>query len=231
MISVLPLADAGDMIGIIVFIVIMVISAISQMAGKKQEAPRPKPRPRPRPPVRPAQAGPGRPAQAGPGRQNPVAGELEEFLRRAAGGGQQPARRPPPVPAAKPAARPMGRPVAAEPLVAEVSDELEIVESVADHVSHSVGESRFRPPAADDSTQEDHVSRKFDHQMGQFDSSPEKEAHAAALAESESQAAKVVESMPSTAAAGLAAMLSSPTSLRQAILLKEILERPEHRWS
>ena len=215
MIAALPIADA-DWIGVVVFIVIMIISAISQMTGNKKEA-QARPKPRPRPPVRPA--------QAGPGRQDPVAGELEEFLRRAAGGKQQPARRPPP-------ARPVARPVVAEPVVAEVTNDLEVVENVADHMSHTENESRFASPVTGEPGEEDAVSRKFDQQqMGRFGSTPEKAAHAAALAEPETPGAKAVESMPPTAAAGLAAMLASPTSLRQAILLKEILERPEHRWS
>ena len=228
MIAMLPLAD-GDWIGVVVFLVIMIISAISQMAGNKKEAPRPKPRPRP--PVRPAQ---GRPAQAGPGRQDPVAGELEDFLRRAAGGGgQQPARRPPPAPPARPQPRPrppVARPVVAEPVVAEAADDLEIIESVADHMSHSQAKSRFPSQLSSSSDESDNVSRKFDQPMGQFGSTQEK-AHAAALVEPEANAAEIVESMPPTAAAGLSAMLASPTSLRQAILLKEILERPVHRWS
>ncbi len=99
MISMLPLADGGDVIGVVVFLVIMVVSAISQVVGKKKEA-QPRPKPRPRPPVRQA--------QAGPPRQDPVAGELEDFLRRAAGGRQQPARpQPPPAPVARP---PVARP-------------------------------------------------------------------------------------------------------------------------
>lgn len=225
MIAMLPLAN-GDWIGVVVFLVIMIISAISQMAGNKKEAPRPKPRPRP--PVRPAQ---GRPAQAGPGRQDPVAGELEDFLRRAAGGGgQQPARRPPPTPPARPQPRPpVARPVVAEPVVAEAADDLEIIESVADHMSHSQGKSRFPSQLSRSPAEKDDVRRKFDQPVGQFGSTQEK-AHAAALAEQEANAAEVVESMPPTAAAGLSAMLASPTSLRQAILLKEILERPEYRW-
>lgn len=226
MIAMLPLAD-GDWIGVVVFLVIMIISAISQMAGNKKEA-QPRPKPRPRPPVRPAQ---GRPAQAGPGRQDPVAGELEDFLRRAAGGGgQQPARRPPPTPPARPQARPpAARPVAAKPVMAEAADDLEIIESVADHMSHSGSESRFPSQLSSGPDETDNVSRKFDQRMGQFDSTQE-QAHAAALAEPDTRAAKVVESMPPTGAAGLGAILASPTSLRQAILLKEILERPEHRW-
>jgi hypothetical protein len=222
MIAMLPLAD-GDWIGVVVFLVIMVISAISQMAGKKKEA-QPRPKPRPRPPVRPA--------QAGPGRQDPVAGELEDFLRRAAGGGgQQPARRPPPAPPARPPARPpVAKPVVAKPVLAEATDDLEIIESVADHMSHTDGDSRFPSQLTGQPDEADQVSRKFDQRMGQFDSSPEKAAHAAAIAEPETIAGEVVESMPPTAAAGLGAMLASPTSLRQAILLKEILERPEYRW-
>ncbi len=225
MIAMLPLAD-GDWIGVVVFLVIMIISAISQMAGKKKEA-QPRPKPRPRPPVRPAQGGP---AQAGPGRQDPVAGELEDFLRRAAGGGgQQPARRPPPAPPARPPARPpVARPLVAKPVLAEATDDLEVIESVADHMSHTDGESRF--PSQLNAGADD-VSRKFDQRMGLADSTPEKAAHAAALAEPEATTAgEVVESMPPTAAAGLGAILASPTSLRQAILLKEILERPEYRW-
>jgi len=193
----------------------MIISAISQATGKKKEA-QPRPKPRPRPPVRPA--------QAGPGRQNPVANELEDFLRRAAGGGQQPARpqRPP---------APVARPVVAQPVMAEVTDELEVIESVAEHMSHSAGESSFDLPGGRGPEQEDAVSRKFDHQTGQLGSSSTPAAHAAALAESDTSAEGIVKSMPPTAAAGLGAMLASPTSLRQAILLKEILDRPESRWS
>jgi hypothetical protein len=66
--------------------------------------------------------------------------------------------------------------------------------------------------------------------MGQFGPTPTEGAHAAALSESEKQE-EFVDSLPSTAAAGLAAMLASPGDLRQAILLSEILARPEHRWS
>jgi len=226
MIGMLPLAGADDWIGVAVFIVIMIISAISQMAGNKKEA-QPKPRPRPRPPVRPAQAGPARPAG-----KDPVAGELEEFLRRAAGGrAQQPAHRPPPPPRPKPA---VARPVVAQPVEPEVVHDLEVVETVADHVSHSVGESRLPSSLSRQQPPSDEVGHKFDHQMGQLDSSPRAAAHAAALAEPDKRAtaeADIIEAMPPTAAAGLAAMLASPTSLRQAILLKEILERPEHRWS
>lgn len=221
MISLLPFAAADSWITFIVFLVIMIVSAISQIAGNKKEAPRPPaPRPRPRPPVRPA--------QAGPGQQGPVARELEEFLRRA---GRQPQARPPqppgfppqPGPGARP---PAARPVVAQPVAAEPIDDLEVVESVADHVGHSVGglnaqlEQRANQPAG---------MASYDRQMGQFDSSPAPAARAASLAEP-APPAEFVDSLGPTAAAGLAVILSTPTSLRQAILLSEIIQRPEHRW-
>jgi hypothetical protein len=227
MISMLPLAAADSWIGFVVFLVIMIISAISQMAGNKKEAPRPPaPRPRPRPPVRPA--------QAGPGQQGPVARELEEFLRRAGG---QPQGRPPqqpgfpqPGPAPRPpVARPMpARPVVAQPVAAEIVDDLEVIESMADHVGHSVGglqaqlDHRAGQPGG--------FAHSFNRQMGQFDSSGAQAEREAAFAEPDPHG-EFLESLPPTAAAGLAAILAAPTSLRQAILLSEIIQRPVHRWS
>ena len=225
--SMLPLA-AGDWIGVVVFLVIMIISAISQMAGNKKEAPRPPaPRPRAQPPARPAQAG-------GGGQQGPIARELEEFLRRAGG---HPQGRPPqqagvppqPRPAARPpVARPaQARPVVAQPVEPENIDELEVIESVADHVGHNVGglqeklDRRTDQPAG--------LSNDFNRPMGQFGSDPAQATQAGALVEPGSQGE--FESLPPTVAAGMAAILTTPTSLRQAILLSEIIQRPEHRWT
>ncbi len=207
MISMLPLAAGDGWVPIVVVVVIMIVSAISQAMGNKKKEEPPRPRPRPRPPVRPAQAGQ---------QQNPGANELDEFLRRAAGGGQPARRQPPPV-----------RPVVAQPVMAEATDELEVIESVVDHMSHSADDSRFEQPQQ----QNDEVSQKFDQQIGQLGSTSTQAAHAAAIADDEAPAQEVLETMPSTGAAGLAAMLASPASLRQAILLSEILKRPEQRWN
>lgn len=228
MISSFLLAAADGWIGFVVFLVIMIISAVSQMAGNKKP-PEQRPQPRPRPPVRPAQAGaaPQRPVAQ---RQGPVAQELEEFLRRAAGG-QQPARRQPqPTPPAQRAPRPVvAQPVLAQPVLAEVTDELEVVETLADHMSHSVAGLPSQFEHREDQT--DRLGSGFDRQMGGFDSDSTRTAPAAALAEPGTGAEDLLEAMPPTAAAGLAAMLASPTSLKQAILISEILNRPEHRWS
>lgn len=228
-----PLLAAGDWIGVVVFLVIMIISAISQITGNKKEVRRP-PAPRPRPPVRPP--------QAGGGQQGPIARELEEFLRRAGGQPQarplqQPGSPPPQRPASPPQQRPPARPPTARPLPApplparpaipqpaapQEIDELEVIESVADHVSSSVGGLRSQ------------VEHRADQPAGlagrPIGSGPAPAIHGIPLAEPVAQA-EIIESLPATAAAGLVAMLADPGSLRQAILINEILQRPEHRWT
>ena len=223
MISSLPLAAGDGWVGVVVFLVIMIISAVSQMAGNKKPAPRP-PAPRPRPPVRPP--------QAGPGGQGQVARELEDFLRRAAGGRPGPAQpqgQAPRPPARQPqAGRPQpGRP-GARPVVAEPVDELEVIESVEEHVGHSVGSLQAQLARRE----EQEVSRRaFDHAMGQLESTETQKRPAESLISDESPHDEHGEPFPSSAAAGFAALLGAPTSLRQAILLSEIIQRPEHRWT
>ena len=212
MISTFPLLAVGDWIGVVVFLVIIIISAISQAVGNKQQGQQ-RPKPRPRPPVRPA--------QAGPKPQDPIAGELEEFLRRAAGGKPAPRpQAPPPVPVAKPA---VARPVVAKPVVAESLDELEEIETLAEDVSHSRFESQMG--------RQKRREARFDHQMGQLESTSSDEAAEVTVVVEPDESHDQAEALPSTAAAGLATMLASPGNLRQAILLSEILQRPEHRWS
>ncbi len=233
MILPLPLAAGDGWVGVVVFLVIMIISAVSQMAGNKKPAPRP-PAPRPRPPVRPP--------QGGAGGQGQVAQELEDFLRRAAGGrpgsarpqGQPPRQQPPRPPARQPQtarpqpARPGARPVVARPVVAEPVDELEVIESVDEHVGHSVGSLQAQLARREE---QEESRRAFDHAMGELDSSEGQKRRSESLTSDESPHDDHGEPFPSSAAAGFAAMLGSPTSLRQAILLSEIIQRPEHRWT
>ena len=234
----LPLAAGDGWVGVVVFLVIMIISAVSQMAGNKKPAPRP-PAPRPRPPVRPP--------QAGPGGQGQVAQELEDFLRRAAGGrpgparpqGQAPPQQPPRQQPARPPvrqpqtarpqpARPGARPPVARPVVAQPVDELEVIESFEEHVGHSVGSLQAQLARREE---QEESRRAFDHAVGQLDSAEAQKPQAAAMTSDESPHGDYDAPLPSSAAAGFAAMLGSPTSLRQAILLSEIIQRPEHRWT
>lgn len=231
MIAAIPLiADASDVIGVVVFLVILIISAISQAIGKAKEAQQQQ---RPRPPVRPA--GPA------PNPQDPVVRELDEFLRRAAAGGKaqpKPARprqqaapvRPQPQ-AARPVAprapaAPKAPPVlVAQPVLAQAAEELEEIRlepAVTDRLSQAADQrlssqkeqSLGAGVAQAQRQMSQKLSEDFSHKVGR-------------LAGAKQDAAT---ELPATAAAGLAAMLASPVDVRQAILLSEILQRPEHRW-
>ena len=76
---------------------------------------------------------------------------------------------------------------------------------------------------------EDHLHDVFDHDLGMLDGTPGESAEAARAEEAETPDDRV-SPVPVTAAAGLAAILADATGLRQAILLNEIFQRPEHRW-
>jgi hypothetical protein len=96
-------------------------------------------------------------------------------------------------------------------------------ESVAEHVAEHVGSRTFaertshlgEQVAQADEKIETHLHQKFDRELGTL---------------GHSRAAPSAESPPAdTLAAEIAAMLASPQGMRQAIVLGEILRRPEHR--
>jgi hypothetical protein len=173
----------------------------------------------------------------GPARPKPVPGqpersEIEEFLRRASRGAagqsdmerQQPARRPPATTSLS---------TRAQPLEAQVIDEKSLGGHVGDHVKSYLDSSDFKrrtASLADDMAEADekrveHLHEVFGHQVGQLgaDATP-----TIASQESVSAEAPAVAAGP---AFDLVGMFGRPDKLRQAILLQEILQRPEHRWS
>ena len=83
---------------------------------------------------------------------------------------------------------------------------------VSDHADH-LGE---RIQRADDIIDQ-RIHRKFDHDVGQLDDMPSVQ---------DDQVAKVEEEKASRIAVDLIEMLSKPESVRQAILISEILNRP-----
>ena len=205
MIGLVPLiADIGDFIGILVFIVIGVLSVIGQIMNKAKEG---------RQNAGPARKPPPRPGQ----QQGPLANKLEEFIRQVAQG---------PVEGGRRQAAP-GQSAAAQPLVeaVPVADESG---NVAEHVRtrgasrniSTLGSRSLDSQVAQaDENLEEHVHDVFDHQLGRLGDTPGETAKKSGAA------------IPPTAAAGLAAMLANPGRIRQAIVLSEILQRPEHRWS
>ena len=109
--------------------------------------------------------------------------------------------------------------------------------SVAEHVRQRVPEHKFGDLRSDVGQRlartvevvEERVHEVFDHEVSRLEGTPGESAYAAQAEEAETPEDRVT-ALPQTAAAGLAAMLAEPTSLRQAIVLTEILQRPEHRW-
>jgi hypothetical protein len=194
------------------------------------------------------------------GKKEPLEDEIGAFLRgaadrRGAGGPQagrpapqQPrpaAARPRPVarPAARPApqqrpvrpARPVGPPPVEEPVDLVLAD----VAQPAQPLREQRGEDRLRHLAqADvgrevshaDEKMEEHVHEVFDHKLGQLAGKSGDTARPATVQEASSPEDQV-SPMPSTAAAGMAALFADTNNLRQAILIHEILRRPEERWN
>ena len=149
-------------------------------------------------------------------------GEIERFLREATGG----QRKPPPAPAP-------------EPIVAEIVRPRRLSDSGSRHLETSVDadEQRFGQHTSHlgeevgqaDDDMEDHIHAAFEHRLGGLtDTSvgvdvPDADVHDQTPGSSE-------DKTPSLAAE-LAATFRDPQSIRQAIILSEILTRPEHRWS
>ncbi|MDX1948418.1 MAG: hypothetical protein SFU86_23725 [Pirellulaceae bacterium] len=153
--------------------------------------------------------------------------EVEEFLRRAAARRaqaqgkrprppQQPAFNPPPPPKFRP---PEPQLVEAEVVDAELADTNRVGGLVArdlsgtEQIAAQVKQLGAEVDLADDKM-EAHLQQVFEHQVGRLKNRTA--AAAAPLAEITSS--------------DLAQMLKSPAQMRNAIVLSEILRRPEERW-
>jgi hypothetical protein len=189
-----------------------------------------------------ANAGTQQPAaqQAGGG-QGQLNAEIEEFLKRAnnrrgakggdqgkrqAPGRQQPARQTPPkapLPSEKAASK-QQRPAAAP---------RRGFDTVAESVQQHLGERKFEQREsrlADDVVRAEqqlaqHVDQAFSNRLGTLAA-----ADAAAPQPAEVVAAAAVTDDSNNLARAMAGLLVNQQNLRQAILLKEILDRPVDRW-
>jgi hypothetical protein len=88
-----------------------------------------------------------------------------------------------------------------------------------------VGERHVGTLDVQPSTVARHVHDAFDHQLGQLHSGLERPAEAAASTEAARRAAGSL-----VIARDLVAAARNPATIRQAMLLREILERPADRW-
>lgn len=229
----LLVAAIGDWLQFLIPLVFFIIYAINQLlSGNKKQPPLPRiPRRNPEPerPRRSEASPPPTSPPAGSG-QSQLNAEIEQFLKRAEQRRSQSARREPP--AKRPPEIPERRPAPAEPARnLEPAPQREL-SSVALSVEQHMGQRGFRQRVehlADDITRadeqmEEHLKQAFGHRVGTLgDANPGSMTPA-------TDVAATTEVETSAVAMALAKALSNPQSIRQAVVLQEILVRPEHRW-
>jgi hypothetical protein len=156
--------------------------------------------------------------------------EIEEFLRRAAALREQQARQ---------RAQPLGpavpsgelAPPSSEVMDAEIVSTDEVSgDDVADHVQRHLSPQSFQDRAqrvaarikSADDDMDAHLHEKFEHRLGTL---------GATTSRAEASTMEKAESAPLEATgSSLAALIRSPQSLRNAIVLNELLTPPWHRW-
>lgn len=242
-----PLLAANDWLGIIVPIVFFIIYALNQLLANKNSKQGQRPPQRREPQAeRPMRPNPNAPPVANPGAQRaqggkptPLDAEIEQFLRRAdqRKGNRPQQKRPaqqqqPPKPPPKSAPRPLPSEAnISGPIAAETLDDRGL-STIAASVEQHIGSRGFAQRAehlADDIVRadqqmEEHLQKSFNRKVGTLDST-----QARSTTPVTDTAAKP-DVGPQSQAAVLAELLASAQGVRQAVILSEILERPEHRW-
>jgi hypothetical protein len=224
-------ADIGELIWVILVLIFVVGPFVLRLFGGTERQPdRTLPRRRPQPP---------RPA----GQQQPsnVDAEIEDFLRRAQKqrGGEspdevevvQPRQQPRPALATR-APEPVADAVVieAEPVTEGGLGKLASTISTSE-IERRVGRLGDRVEQADD-LMEARLHAVFDKGLGDLSQTPMTAATAdyTPAPEEEATTGEGKKAAAHSAAAGFAARLRSPQGMRDAIVLREILERPESRW-
>ncbi|MBN1394567.1 MAG: hypothetical protein JW959_06060 [Pirellulales bacterium] len=194
-----------DLVYVILMLLFVVVPVIGQLLAKLKQ---------PQPP-----GGGQQPQRPRPINQE-VADEIETFMRRVLG--QREVEEKPPA---------RRRPAPVEPpVVVEAIEAAPVAVSVGEHVKKHVEPEKLSRRAAQlgrdvalaDEQFVQHAHQVFDHQLGDLKTP--------AIEQPEPAPAAAVE-VPATFAAGLAAILSNAASVRQAIVLSEIINRPEDRWA
>jgi hypothetical protein len=191
--------------------------------------------------VKPAGQKPGGGPAAVPPRPAPtdaLNNEIDEFLRRAAQRRQRQQSRGaeavrPPRESVIRQGRAVERPVEAEvisarPVGGEVEKHLQKFAAEKKEFEERAARLGGEVAQADDKVAA-HLKEKFTHQLGQLERRLGETAASPSPAPT-GFAEDQIPPLPATAAAGFAALLMNAPSLRQAIVLSEILPRPMDRW-
>ena len=225
------LAAKMDWVQVLIAVVVFVIWGINHLIsglGKPKPQQRPKPMPRGNAPQ------PNKPAPA----QN-LAGEIDDFLKRATQKRQEKSRRKQPAAAKQAPTVPPPKPVQRLSDTATSNQDFEIRtrHAISDDVQEHLDNRQFGERAAhlvdedilqDDADREAHRTKVFDHQLGRLVDTSNLQSDKQISAQAASR--KATTDSAAAAAIPIASMLANPESLKQAIVLNEILTRPEHRW-
>ena len=201
----------GNLIEVAFVLVVLILTVLGQLGAKLQQRRPPLPRsPRPQPPD-----------------ETPLQSEIEEFLRRASG---QPVENRPVVatvvaePAVARPSRPPARKAAEETAEQPVGDEVvKQVEKFLDVGEFSRRTSKLGGEVSQaDAQLDERLKQTFGHEVGGLAKKP---GETALRPDIEAPADTPVPVF------NFAAFLANPEALRQAILLSEILRRPDERWA
>ncbi|HWC88405.1 MAG TPA: hypothetical protein VG433_02085 [Pirellulales bacterium] len=229
MILLRPLLADLALLKAIMFVVVIAIYAINHLlsglkkplAGPPPRTPPPGTPPARRPPLE-VQAPPN-PEARGPDLNAPdLNAELSDFLRRAAAKRQQAGGRPPqsaPTNVERPAGRPPRKRKKSEPPARPPEERLSQRRVLPTLDTRAMDERSLGTRPAEQLG--DHIRESFDRQLGLLAADSEKSPGATPPPTAELQSSVAVE---------MSALLCNPQSLRGAIILNEILTRPEHRW-
>jgi len=239
-------AAVEDWLQFLVPLVFFIIYAVNQLLSgnkNKQQPPAPRNPPRRKPEVErplrsePAMAPPNKQARGGQAQLN---AEIEQFLKRAeqrrseGACREEVAQRPPEPPQRRPPApEPPQRGQAPLESTSRVDPEARrdfsgVATSVEQHLGNRGFGQRAEHLADDivraDQKMEEHLQKAFGHRVGTLG-----EPTPGRLTPATDVAATVTIDQ-SGAALAIAEMLANPQRIRQAIVLREVLDRPEHRW-
>ena len=211
--------DFGDFIWIAFVILFIIVPAIGQMISKMRQQGQ-----------KPGGGGP-RPARRVP--VEAVEDEIGDFLRRAVqrGAAQKPAEGPQPP-------RPAQPPMMAEVAALVPDEEQPLGSRLRQHVGEYLDEKEFSNWASKlgaevaqaDEHLAEHLHEALDHQLSRVAAKPG-ESSVAPGVDQPAGREDLSGEVPAVAVAGLPVLLSNPQNLRQAIIITEILQRPEDRWA
>ena len=217
-IATLLAAGIGDMVEVLVILAIIIISTVAKFVGQRQQGQPPAGRPQPPKPAAPN-----------------LGDELDDFVRRAKRRATDPIR----AEAARlgPKPKPKPKPPAQQPIHAEVVAAVTAGDQVADHDQKHLVKDGFASRRQElggqvisaDRQNDQRLHQVFDHTLGKITAVLDDTAAPSAPAADQNEPDIHDESavpIP-TFATDLASLLTDPGSLQQAVVLSEILQRPE----